>query len=411
MTDKIFRPISVVVGITCLCLCVMIDLFYFSPDIIFGDEQRFLSSALDFVQTGNFVANGQRAWEMPGTALFFSVFVSLFNDTHAAIIPIRLVQASLLFSQAVLTGKIAEYIFEDSLAGLCAFAMTAYYPFFLYYQGLLLSETLFNTWLVAAIASLYWWRARKFSIDIAFVFTCVFFALATYTKATLTLLPPILIAAMTLGARDWRLTARAFFISALVYAVLLTPWWIRNYSLLDAFVPFTTGATQNLYLGNNPNNQTGSANWLTDVNPDVVTRLVGISGEVDRQRAFGREASEYIFANPQAFVHGMGLKFLRFWNVVPNAEEFNGLTYRLLSLASFAPTLVLSIICVVIWRRKLLLFAPLLLLFAYFTVLHTITIASLRYRLPLEPFLIALASAPVAMTIRAIKVRRTSRTG
>jgi hypothetical protein len=37
---------------------------------------------------------------------------------------------------------------------------------------------------------------------------------------------------------------------------------------------------------------------------------------------------------------------------------------------------------------------------AYFTTLHVVTIASLRYRLPLEPFLIAMASAPVAAIAR-----------
>jgi hypothetical protein len=39
---------------------------------------------------------------------------------------------------------------------------------------------------------------------------------------------------------------------------------------------------------------------------------------------------------------------------------------------------------------------PIGLLMAYFTFVHAVTIASLRYRLPLEPFLIVLAAEPLA---------------
>jgi hypothetical protein len=344
---------------------------------------------------------------MPGTATFFAPFVLLFPDTNAAIIPIRLVQAVLLIFQAVLIGTIARRLFDDRFTGVVAFAITAFYPFLVFYQGLLLSETLFNTYLIAAIASIYWWCDRGMRIDVTFFLSCVLFALATYTKATLTFLPPLLVAAATLRAHNWRLAARVFLISASIYTVLLAPWWLRNYSLLHAFVPFTTSSAENLYLGNNPHNTVGGADWLTNVDRDVVDRLYAISDEVERQHAFSAEAIRYIVENPDAFIQRMGLKFLRFWNIVPNAAEFNHGIYGVISAASFGPVLILSIASALLWRRRVMAFAPLLLLFAYFTVLHMVTIASLRYRLPVEPFLIAFAAAPVAAISRSIFGWRT----
>ena len=192
----------VAVGSVSLCLCIFLDLFYFPADTIFPDERRFLASATHLANTWSFTVRGDRAWEMPGTAAVFATFAWLFSSAHAAIVPIRLAQAMLLLFQAVLIGQIAQRIFEDRATGLVAFTITAFYPFFLYYQGLLLSETLFNTFLIAAFASLYWWRDRRLRMDAALILTCVCFALATYIKATMTLFPPFLVAVATLGARD-----------------------------------------------------------------------------------------------------------------------------------------------------------------------------------------------------------------
>jgi hypothetical protein len=92
--------------------------------------------------------------------------------------------------------------------------------------------------------------------------------------------------------------------------------------------------------------------------------------------------------------------------VVPNAAEFQGSWYRIVSAVSFGPVLFFSILSAIVWRRRLVVAAPILLLVTYLTLLHTITIASLRYRLPLEPFLIAMAAAPVAaIARRALELR------
>jgi 4-amino-4-deoxy-L-arabinose transferase-like glycosyltransferase len=221
-------------------------------------------------------------------------------------VPIRLAQALLLLLQAVLIGTIALRIFADKLTGLVAFSMVAVYPFLLFYQGLLISETLFNTFLIMGVAGLYWWRDRGHRIDGVFLLVCVCFGLAIYTKATLTVLPPILVASATLGACHLLHTVRVLLLAALVYAALLAPWWVRNFELLHAFVPFSTSAAENFYLGNNPRNPMAGINTVTDVDPEVVGRLRAIPDEVDRQRAFAAEAIRYIVADPVAFAQRMG---------------------------------------------------------------------------------------------------------
>lgn len=397
--------------LVCLVACAVIDLAYFPPHTVFPDEQRFVSSAARLVANGEFRVGADVAWEMPGTALFFGPFIRLFG-VDGAVVPIRLCQALLLATQCALVAFIAGALVRDRLAALVAAWMTALYPFFLYYQGLLLSETLFNTLLLAGVAATYAWRARGLHIGGMLVVACACFAGATYVKATLTVLPPLLLAvtAWSAGA-SWRRIAAVLLAAACLYTGFLSPWWIRNANLLGHFVPFTTSSAQNLYLGNNPRNQDAGIDWGSDVEADVVARIAALPDEIARQRAFNDAATGYIKTHPATFVQNAFKKFVRFWNVVPNAAEFKGGIYAAISLVSFGPMLLLAIAGVACGWRSWREFAPILLIIGYFTAVHSVTIASLRYRLPLEPLLIALAAGPAAalLSIAAGRLRRRGR--
>lgn len=392
----------IVPWLACLVACTVINLFYFPHTTIFPDERRLLASAIRLAATGEFWVGSDRAWEMPGTAIFFAPAIKLFG-ADAAVLPIRMAQSILLIVQSALIWVTAQRIFGKAIVAFVAASLAALYPFFLFYQGLLLTETLFNTLLLAGIAALYWWRGRGFRFDVALAVTCLCFAAATLTKPTLTILPPLLIAATAWAAgAHWRRVFVILLAAACLYGAFLSPWWIRNFTLLGTFVPFTTGSAQNLYLGNNSHNPDGGIDWATNVEPDVVAKILALPNEVERQRAFGKVAMDYIKDHPAAFVSAAAKKFMRFWNVVPNAREFNSSLYSLISAASFGPILVLSLIGAMRRWRQWRVFAPLYLIVGYFTVVHVITIASLRYRLPIEPILVLLAAEPLAALIERV---------
>jgi len=393
----------ILLWLACLVACSIINLFYFPHATIFPDEQRFLASAARLAATGEFWVGYDRAWEMPGTAAFFAPVVWLFG-ANGAVLPIRIAQAFLLVVQSALIAFTALRIFGKSTTALVAASIVSFYPFFLFYQGLLLSEALFNTLLLAAIASLYLWRDRGLRVDLAFVVSCLCFVAATLTKSTLTILPPLLIAA-TAWAAGAQLR-RVFIIllaASCLYAAFMSPWWIRNATLLGTFVPFTTGSALNLYLGNNSHNPEAGIDWASDVEPGVFATILALPNEMERQRAFGEAAMNYIKNNPTAFIRAAVKKFVRFWNVIPNAREFKSGLYSVISAASFGPILLLALICVVRRWRQWRLVVPLYLLIGYFTLVHVITIASLRYRLPIEPILILLAAEPLGALFERIR--------
>ncbi|MFN3656964.1 MAG: hypothetical protein ACK4UO_06890 [Pseudolabrys sp.] len=384
--------------LACLTACAALNWLYFPPGTFFPDEQRFLASAVKLVATGEFRVGADRAWEMPGTVLFFSPFVRLFGP-EGAIAPIRFAQSLLLALQCGLIAFIAGRVARNETAAFIAACIAALYPFLLFYQGLLLSETLFNTFLLGALAALYAWQARGARIGGLLVLACALFAAATLTKATLTVLPPLLIAvtAWTAGLA-WRRIIAVLLAAACLYAAFLSPWWIRNAAVLGSFVPFTTSSAQNLYLGNNPENLEGGIDWSRDVEPEVAARLLAMPDEVARQRAFGARATAYIKEHPAAFLDVAAKKFVRFWNIIPNAPEFRGI-YAVVSAVSFGPVLLLALIGLVRLARQWRLLVPIVIVIGYFTAVHTVTIASLRYRLPVEPLLIVLAAEPLAAIV------------
>jgi 4-amino-4-deoxy-L-arabinose transferase-like glycosyltransferase len=395
--------------LTCFLACAAVDLFYFPHTTVFPDEQRILGSAIRLASSGEFWVGADRAWEMPGAALFFAPAVRLFGP-HAAVVPIRFAQAMLLVVQCALIASITHRIFGSRSAAFLASCIAALYPFLIFYQGLLLSETLFNTLLLAGVASFYWWRDRGLRVDFALVIASLCFALATLTKATLTILPPLLLAATawTAGA-NLRRTVTILIASSCLYAAFMSPWWIRNAVVLHAFVPFTTGSAQNLYLGNNAHNPDAGIDWSRDAEPAIVAKISALPNELARQQAFGQTARDYIKANPEAFVRAAAKRFVRFWNIVPNAAEFRTGLYSIVSAASFGPVLVLALACAFRRRTQWRLLTPLYLIIGYFTFVHVVTIASLRYRLPLEPLLIILAAEPLGACADAIRRRMTRR--
>jgi hypothetical protein len=170
----------------------------------------------------------------------------------------------------------------------------------------------------------------------------------------------------------------------------MLPWWVHNYIAYDTFVRLDLGDGVVLYAGNNPRNQTGGGILGVDHDPDDLD-LAGLD-PVARNAALRDAAISYIADHPGRFLEMAGIKFVRFWRLWPYAPEFQRPIIILASILSYGSVLVLSIWFLIghargRWRRL----SPILLFVAFLTMVHVVTIASIRYRFPIEPFLIVAA--------------------
>jgi len=369
------------------------NFLYLSSSPIFPDEGRYISEAVTLVEKGEFLVRNDRAWEMPLVAIIYSSFYKVFDSQESLILSIRFFQSILLILNAFLIYKISYLIFKNRKISIIAYIITLFYPYFIYYQALLLSETIFITFLLFSFYFLYRWKENSFKIDINFALANLFFILTIYTRATLTILPPLIfLLFIFLNKFDLKSSLKIFIYSICIYMSLLSPWWIRNYNIFNEFVPFTTSSSSNLYLGNNSKNLIGGCDWSKDIDFETVNKIKTIKDEIDRSKVYSNEAKEFISKNPDRFFELMWLKFQRFWSVVPNTEAFSSGIYKWISILSFGIILPLALISFFINLKNFFTILPIYILIAYITLLHSIVIASLRYRLPIEPFLIILAS-------------------
>ena len=383
-----------------------VNFMYFPIEIVFGDEGRFIRETVKLYETGEFWKADDRAWEMPLTAIIYSVFYSIFQTQEGLIISVRIFQSLLLILQGFLLYKISIKIFNNQLTAFLTFIIVLFYPFFVYYQGLLLSETFFNTILVISFYYLYTWYENGFKFDINFVLTNFFLAFSIYSKGTLSILPPLLIVGFYFFNKfDFKYSLKIFFYSFILYILFLSPWWIRNYSIFNSFIPFTTSSGMNFYLGNNPYNKDGGCDWSKDVSLDIVNPIFKIKDELERNAVFKQKAIIFIQENPQRFLELAWLKFKRFYNIVPNADTFNQGYYKYISIFSYGLILLLAIISIFIHTKFWQKLSAIYILVIYFTLIHVIFIASLRYRLPIETFFILLASPILSKMI--FKLRET----
>jgi 4-amino-4-deoxy-L-arabinose transferase-like glycosyltransferase len=287
--------------------------------------------------------------------------------------------------------RLALELFASRVAALLAAFAAALYPHFVFFATTGLTETAYI--FVTCLAFLLLYRARYFWGSVALVASIL-------VRPSLDLLAPVLVVvfALVVHRAGWRTAALKLGQYALVYIVLMTPWWLHNEIKYGAFVRLNLGDGIVMYLGNNPANKTGGGVCNERYcDHDGTHPAWQIRDPIEKNRALFQAGVEYILAEPLHFVEMAGVKFLRFWRLWPFDEAYRAPLIIAVSLLSYAPVLLLAVVFVL--RRGAadgLRLAPILVYIAFLTAVHMVTIASVRYRLPLEPFLIVLAMAAAA---------------
>jgi len=157
-----------------------------------------------------------------------------------------------------------------------------------------------------------------------------------------------------------------------------------------------------LYSGNNPTNRSGGGvgyksndGRVSDHDPSHPAW--GIKDPVARNRALTQAAITFVHTNPGRFALLASIKFKRFWRLWPYAAEYQSAAIIAVSLLSYGVMLLATLAFLFVHARaRWRILAPVLVYSAFLTAVHMVTIGSIRYRFPLEPFLIVLGSYSVA---------------
>jgi len=279
--------------------------------------------------------------------------------------------------------KLSFTLFDNRLTSLVASTIAAIYPLFLFNAITGLTETSFTFLLLIAFWFLYLDR---------FLVGVVVLVLATLIRPTLDIFNPILIIIFTLfvHSKGWKQLIKNLGIYFVVYAILMSPWWIHQYKKYGRFVHLNLGDGIVIYAGNNPLNQSGGGTNSEEIDLSLFNK---IKDPLLRNKALKQAAVDYIVQNPGHFIYMAGVKFIRFWRLYPYVQGYQQWYVMLTSILSYGVVLVLAIGFLIKNLKKYQLYLlPIFGLIAYLSLVHMITVGSIRYRFPLEPFLIIFAA-------------------
>ncbi|MBC7905497.1 MAG: hypothetical protein H7Y60_01960 [Rhodospirillaceae bacterium] len=353
------------------------------PDQGFGDAISYGWAGEAFWQTGRIKFDHV----MP----LYPVLVGLVGGIANAKILDVLISAVTV----VLIHRLSWVLFRDEAGALLAALAAAIYPHFLFYAVSGLTETTYTFIVLSAFLCLYGQRYLAGS---------ALLALSILERPSLEPLAPLLIMlfAIVVHRRSLSFALGRVAIYVLIYGALMTPWWLHQMDKYGTFVRLNLGDGIVLYSGNNPLNVSGggvnNSNGADDADMSAFQK---IEDPVARNQALKQAAVEFIRDNPRRFVELAAVKFVRFWRLWPYTPSYQSPVIIAASLLSFGPVLLLSAgVLLAQGRKRFRALSPIVLLTLFLTAVHMVTIGSIRYRLPLEAFMIALAGQGAIMLVR-----------
>jgi len=252
-------------------------------------------------------------------------------------------------------------------------------------SALLVATILWATLLLSESGGLRNW--------LAYGFLWGFTAMA---NATLVLLLPFLLGWLIYRTR---LLARPAF--ALGVTILCcVPWTIRNYVVFGAFIPLRSVMGLQLWMGNNEQTQGRWAGALHPIDNSADREKYVHLGEVAYMEEKKREALRFVIADPWREVGLIGKRFVVFWSggsQHPTDEFWETHFLRVRGLLLFSVLAALGALTgiVALMRERSQYAFPAMIFPIVYPLAAYLTLASARYRLPIDPVVLLLTAVAI----------------
>jgi hypothetical protein len=346
---------------------------------------------------------GYRATRMP----LYPALLAAMPEAPAGIVLAKALQWIVGAAAAVMFAGLAGVLFDRRTAWLAGLA-AALDPFGIFFASLLLTETLF----LLAAGALWWWAAhtmlgctREPATGRMAILGVLAAAAIHVRESTLGLV--VLLFALILvpaGARRARWKGAAVGLGIVVLALL--PWTARNRAVIGEWCWTTTRFGISLYDGVGP-----AASGASDLGDVKAADAVAGLPEREWNAWFVAESKKAIFADPVRIVRLGFVKLTRMWNPLPNVETYQSRIVRAISALWTIPVFALAAAGAILWpmqwgRRGIMIVALLLLPALYLSLLHSVFVGSVRYRLGAMPMLEVLAASVAARLLGGLMNRK-----
>jgi 4-amino-4-deoxy-L-arabinose transferase-like glycosyltransferase len=345
-------------------------------------------------------ADTVRAFRTPGYPLFVAACGA---NVRVVRVCQALLDTSTILAVYILAGMLVGR--RDGVTPLVAAALVAFNPYLIYFTGLVLSETLFTAMLAWGMALLILGnggRGGSLLKTLTWLAGGVLLGLSVLVRPSAMGLPIVLGILSTFVNRApasayqqtqvlpfrWPLPTATTMVVVVLLSLL--PWAVRNRAVLGRWIWLDTNAGFTLYDGYNPDADGGSDQTFVTREPELQ-----VLGEVDRSEYLTRKAFAFARSHPGTALGLAVAKLGRMWSPMPLSENFGTTKHRVLALLYSVPFDILLLFGLLRGNlprtAKVFLVVPAI----YLSMVHALTVGSLRYRIPVEPVLAILAASAV----------------
>jgi 4-amino-4-deoxy-L-arabinose transferase-like glycosyltransferase len=381
----------------------------------YGIVARNLVAGKGFVGAGWLGPEAPTALNTPTYPVLLAVWLWLGGPLP--FLGVELFQALLSALLVYLVGRIALYLSGDPLTSLLTAIFVASYPPLVYFCKQIspaIVSTFFTMLSFYLLLRFFEKPTCKYSVMCGLVF-----GISLLTEAILVLAIPgaALIAWLWWYKGDRRAVIGKLLVSVVICVLIVLPWTVRNYLVFQRVVPLKTSFGLNLWLGNNPNATgflyTSTGTQMQDTLSVSMRHYLSTLNEAVRYEVLAREARAWIRSHPKQFLVLTIKRIGYLWWISPTYQmttqnivepryfyEARAVIQLALLLFGLGGSILAS------WKNRRLLTMSIWWCVA-FTIPYAVSVSgNTRYRLPVEPVLIMLASFCFAVVGRWRKSRR-----
>jgi len=350
------------------------------PDLIPEPEdklERYDVIALSLVRGEGFSLDHQpTAVAAPVYPTFLAAIYMGFGYSKIAL---RMFLSLISAGHCLLFYFIAKRFFGDKIAVLTALTL-ALHPSLISLVFTGTSEGLFL--FLHAFFLLYFSAGFQQQTGRAFWISGMLLGLATLCRAVSLLLPLFTLPIFALAyKKNIKLGCFHYFLFLAAFALVVSPWIIRNSLVFGRFVPVQTLGGIHFY-------------WATPGRNDPIERLkekarLQTMDAVEKDQFYYHRALENIWNSPLEFTEHMGKRFVQMWY-----KTHSG-THDAMLLFLNGGLVFLATVGIAMSRRRWKELSLLWCVIAYYSILHMFLIALARYLLPVIPILTIFAMIPV----------------
>jgi 4-amino-4-deoxy-L-arabinose transferase-like glycosyltransferase len=340
-------------------------------------------------------------------------FLLLATITGKSYIAIVIFQSLVGTGTALCAYLIGKELF-DRATGVLAALGVALYPYFVMHDTALQETGVFT--FITTLAILFLLKCRGSSSRFVWVTAGVALGLGVMTRTTLVIFVPVaLLWLLFFAGLRKREALQKTAVVVLGFALIVSPWLLRNYVLLGT-PTFSTLSGLTLWAGNNPYTFSNYPNGSIDRSVDKAWQELPAeeqlaikqlsNDEVGQNRWFLDKAVAYISEHPGETVKRAFLKLgaAFSWRQNPAREGFVQTVY----FFSYVPALLFGIVGAWMSRRRWKEHSLIYGLFISFAIVTAIFFAHTSHRVYLDVYLLIFSAYAVTELYQLAMLRRTS---